>query len=505
MCGTAPAEAPFLLIDLVDWLGGELMRLTTATICLTLALLPALAQPPVAGERAGPGQAPMPPAVRGGGGPGRQPTPPPSAPSPWPAKQQPARQANAKQPQGKGKQAKAEAEKALTIEAAEHGWTVHAVNVDAHELLTSFARKAKLKLIVDDTVKRKITIHIIDKPAQAVIDLIVDAYGLSSAQVNGVTIISEGIPKNPSSYLLSEIASVTTKYVAPSQAQKLLPVFLQGHVRVNTDQNAVVLSGPKPVLEKFRRDIEQFDVPAAQIMLDVLVVEFTDLDTDSFLASLGMSNARFGITTDSLTGNLVLSAISRLPQEFFIRLNALVSKRKARVRANPRIATISGQGASIFIGVQQYLSTPVSLGEARSTNYIDAGVRLDMTPLTGGGGEIILDINQEISTLSAPDPVTGLPTKTTRSSTTTVRVRDGETIIIGGLRQEESRQTRRAIPIISKIPIIGQFFKSKRIEHTVVDLAVFITARLLSPTGHLPADEEKAIRQRFQIEGQPKQ
>ncbi len=389
------------------------------------------------------------------------------------------------------------AEKALTILPAPHGWTVHAVNVDAHELFTTFARKANLKLIVDDTVKRQITIHIIDKPADDILDLIVDAYGLSSARVNGVRIVSEGIPKNPSSYLLSEIASVTTKYVAPAQAQKLLPVFLQGHVRVNTDQNAVVLSGPKPVLEKFRQDIEQFDIPASQIMLDVLVVEFTDVDTDTFLASLGLSNAHFGVETDSLTGTLVLSAITRLPTEFYVRLNALISKRKARVRANPRIATISGQPASIFIGVKQYLSTPVSLRETRSSNSIDAGVRLRMTPLTGGGGEIILDMDQEISTLSAPDPVTGLPTKTTRQCNTTVRVRDGETIIIGGLLQEEVRETRRAIPILSQIPIIGNLFKSKRLEHTYVDLAVFITARILSPTGHLPEKEEQAIRERF--------
>ncbi|MCD6351745.1 MAG: type II secretion system protein GspD [Armatimonadetes bacterium] len=395
---------------------------------------------------------------------------------------------------------KKEEEPQVTITPTEHGWTLHAVNADAHEVLTSFAREAGLKLIVDDTVKRKLTIHILDRPAAKVIDLIVDAYGLSLGEVNGVQIISEGMPKNPSSYLLSEIASVTTKYVAPAQAQKLLPVFLQGHVRVNTDGNAVVLSGPRAVLEKFRDDVHQFDVPAKQVMLDVLVVEFTDMDADSFMASLGVSNSRVGVYTDSLTGNLVLSAITRLPTDFFAHLEALVTRRKARVRANPRIATISGRPASIFIGVQQYLSTPVSLEGSRSTNSIDAGVSLNMTPLTGGGGEIILDINQEISTLSTPDPVTGLPTKTTRSSNTTVRVKDGETIVIGGLRQEEERATRRAIPILSQIPVIGNLFKSKRIEKTNVDLAIFITTRLLSQTGHLPAEMEQKLQKDFELE-----
>jgi type II secretory pathway component GspD/PulD (secretin) len=419
-------------------------------------------------------------------------------------------QVRGNQPGGGEQQEKADEQKKdekaqgqLIITPAPHGWDIHAVNVDAHEVLTSFAREAKLPLIVDDTVKRNVTIHILDRPADDVIELIVDAYGLSAARVNGIQIISEGIPKNPSSYLLSEIASVTTKYVAPAQAQKLLPVFLQGHVRVNTDQNAVVLSGPRSVVEKFRQDIEQFDVRAEQVMLDVLVVEFTDVDADTFMASLGLSNADVGVQTDSLTGNLVLSAVAELPTDFFVRLNALVSNRKARVRASPRVATISGQSASVFIGVQQYLSVPVTLKEYRSANYIDAGVRLEMTPLTGGGGEIILDLNEEISTLSRPDPVTGLPTKTTRSSETTVRVRDGQTIIIGGLRQEEQRETRRAIPILSQIPLVGELFKSKRIERTNVDLAIFITTRILSEEGHLPAEEEATIRKDFQMGGQP--
>jgi len=391
-----------------------------------------------------------------------------------------------------------EEEKILEIEPAPHGWTVYAVNINAHELLTTFAADAHLPLIVDDTVKRNLTINVVDKAAREVLQVIVDAYGFSWAEVEGVHIISEGMPRTPSSYLLSDIASVTTKYVSPAQAKQLFPLFLQGHIKVNTDQNAVVLSGPQAVLDKFREDVERFDVPAAQIMLDVNVVEFTDVDTDTFAAMLGYSNATLGVVTDSLTGQLTFNAIADLPSIFFSQLQALVEKRQARVRANPRIATVSGQRATIFIGQEQYLTTRVG----SSGNSISAGVRLEVTPLTGGGGEIILDINQEISTLSAPDAVTGLPTKTTRTARTTVRARDGQTIVTGGLRQVESRSVRRAIPILSEIPIIGNLFRSKKTEKTTVDLAIFITARSLSPTGHLPAEEETQIRERFGIEEQ---
>lgn len=390
-------------------------------------------------------------------------------------------------------------EKALQIDPSPHGWTIHAVSVDAHELLTTFAAQAHLQIIVDDTVKRQLTIHIVDKPAREVLNIIVDAYGFSYAEVDGVHIISEGIPKSPSSYLLSDIVSVTTKYVSPSQALQLLPVFLQGQVKVNTDKNSVVLSGPKPVLDKFQQDVAQFDIPAAQIMLDVNVVEFTDVNTDSFASLLGYQNGKIGVTTDSLTGQLTLNALTNLPMDFFSNLQALVEKRRARVRANPRIATLSGQNANIFIGQQQYLSSPVNIPGQGSSNFINAGVSLSVLPLTGGQGEIILDLNEEISTLSAPDAVTGLPTKTTRTARTFVRVQDGQTVVTGGLRQLEDRSVTRAIPILGNIPLLGTFFRSKLTEKTTVDLAVFITARLLSNTGHLPTAEENAIQQRMGI------
>lgn len=394
----------------------------------------------------------------------------------------------------------------LTVKAGPEGVSVYAVNADAHDVFSKLAAATGLPMIVDDTVQGQVTLNITNKQPKDIIALLVDAYGFSYSEVEGVTIVSEGVPKRPSSYLLGDIEAVTTRYVQPARARSLLPLFLQSEVKMNTDQNSVVLSGPRAVLDKFRRDVEQFDVPAAQIMLDVLVVEYTDMDHDRFAAAIGGQNANLGLTTDSLTGDAVLTSITDLPKLFFGNLQALVSKNRARVRANPRVATVSGLYASVFIGQERYLSTPVSLPDEGQSNSISAGVKLVMVPLTGGlpkdappdaRAEIILWLNQEISTLSAPDAITGLPNKTKRTAQTTVRVRDGQTVVIGGLRQAEEREVRSRIPIISEIPLIGDLFTSKRVEHTNVDLAVFITARILDERGHLPEAEEARLRDRF--------
>jgi type IV pilus assembly protein PilQ len=398
-----------------------------------------------------------------------------------------------------------EAEASVSITVDGDLVSVFAVSADAHDVLSQLARETDLPIIVDDTVDRKITLNLVDKPPREVLATMVDTYGLSFAEVDGIFIFSEGIPNSPSSYLLSEIGSYTTQYVSAAQARDLMPAFLTRYVKANASQNAVVLSAPEPVLKRFREDIEQFDKPPAQIMLDVLVVEFTDVDSEEFIAQLGWDNSTLGVRTDSLTGDLNFTALAELPTNFFAYIDALVSSRRARVRACPSIATVSGSYARIFIGTQQFLEIPVSLPGQGTGNSIDAGVSLQMEPLTGGEGEIILEIEEEISTLGAVSAATGLPEKTTRSAETTVRVRDGQTLIIGGLKQDESREVHSRIPLLADIPLVGELFKSRDIEQTTVDLTIFVTARLLSQTGHLPEEQESLIKEHFLPEGEDAQ
>lgn len=377
-------------------------------------------------------------------------------------------------------------------------FSVFAVSVDAQELFTAIAQRADLRLVVDDTVSRRLTVNILNKPARAIVEDIVSAYGLSSADVEGVTMISEGIPRSPSSYLLSDISSIPTKYVNAANARNLLPVFLQDYVKVNSEQNAVVLSAPTEVLEKFKQDIAQFDTPASQILVDLLLIELTDATIEQLGLSLTYQNGRQGPTIDPGAGTILYRAVSNLPNQFLANLKALEEQGKARVRANPRIVTVSGRRANIFVGRQRYVATPIDTGTGGQRNFIDAGVRLGITPYTGGQGQVLVDVDAEVSTLSAPDPVTRLPEKSTRTASTIVRLADNSTLVIGGLTQQEGRDVRTKVPFFGDIPLLGPlFFRTKDVRTTQTELVLFITPRVLSDTGHLPPAEERALKERF--------
>lgn len=395
---------------------------------------------------------------------------------------------------------RAEREPEVRVTAEKGLVSVFAVSVDAHEVFTRIAEASGAPIIVDDTIQRKLTLNLTQKPVEDILAQISSAYGFSFSKVNGIYMVSVGIPKGPSSYLLSEIDAIRTQYVAAAKAQSLLPLFLQEHVKINHEQNSVILSAPREVLRKFREDVAQFDKPAAQIMIDILVVELTESGRNVFDNSVDWHNYASEALSKPATGEISIGALHNLPDTFATVLKALIEKGQARVRANPSVATLSGSPARVFVGLQQFVKTPVKLPEqeqGQESNFIPAGVTLEMTPFTGAEGEIITEVKPEVSTLGAPDPLTGLPEKTIRKAETFVRVRDGQTIIIGGLTQSETRTTRSKVPILGDLPAVGALFRSKSVENVRTELAIFITPTVLSLTGHLPQEREAELKRRF--------
>jgi len=128
-------------------------------------------------------------------------------------------------------------------------------------------------------------------------------------------------------------------------------------------------------------------------------------------------------------------------------------------------------------------------------------VRLHVTPWTGGNNEITTDIQAEVSNIVSIDPETGLPRLSSRQIETTVRVRDGETIVIGGLTLDQETVRRRKVPVLGDLPLIGALFRSRTKTKTNTELVLFITPRLLRE-GHLPEEKEREIKERF-LEEQP--
>ena len=431
----------------------------------------------------------------------------------------------------KAKAAKAAEQKTdIAVTVAGDRVTVTAAKAELAQVLGEIARKTGVNIAVDDAIQAEVNLRLSDLSVGEVLRAIASAYGLALSEQDGVYMFSRGVPQDLAAYRLSGTASFPLRYTTAKAASGLLPTFLYSYLHVNEGQNAVVVTAPQQMLDKISADLQAVDIAPPQILIEALACEFTDTrDLEKALRAFrgdvsgkttaydiydeygywaGVENGPpvFSGTLNAGSGEIAYSNIGELPNDFEARIRALETDQRARVRAAPRMAVINGHAADIFIGVRKFIKVEViTYGQkAEKIQGVDVGVKLRVTPLTGGGGEITLNIDPagtEVSHVSEVDPRTGLPVLSTRQAGTTVRVKDHETVMIGGLMQRQTEDRTTKIPVLGDLPLVGALFRSHSRSTVNSDLVVFITPHILTAEGRLPGPEEDQIRKRFGVPG----
>jgi type IV pilus assembly protein PilQ len=300
--------------------------------------------------------------------------------------------------------------------------------------------------------------------------------------------------------------------------------------------NAIVVTAPADVVAATEAFLREIDRPAEQILLEVLVVEFETtglrrlgvtflgglLPADQNLrppgAEAGWHEYLFGGGADQRGGLDVIGdgeaanrflnfwrdllgirSIGRLPADFYFRLQALERSGNAQVRSRPHIATLNGHTANITVGTSQYYilrsASPYGGGvfgdgEVERFEYVQADVRLDITPWVTGDGGVTAVIRPSFTTpVGTFDP--RIPPALQRWSVdTSVRLQDGETFMIGGLIQERERVSENRIPLLGSLPLIGPLFRNSERERSTSELVIFMTPHVLRE-GERPVGTER--------------
>lgn len=167
--------------------------------------------------------------------------------------------------------------------------------------------------------------------------------------------------------------------------------------------------------------------------------------------------------------------------KFSLALQFLEEESLARLLAEPRLVTLSGQEASFLAGGEFPYQT-VSDRDV-SINFKEFGIGLKFTPIVGSDGMITLRVNPSVSeiteliqTTTGPQPVLS-----TRKLTTTVRLRDGQTLVLAGLLQDDLREIISKVPMLGDIPILGALFRSSSYQENKTDLLVAVTPHIIKP------------------------
>lgn len=277
----------------------------------------------------------------------------------------------------------------------------------------------------------------------------------------------------------------------------------------------VLISASPRYIETVRQIVTELDAPPPQVIIQVLLAEVTLDDSDQW----GLSADAFNVGGDnydigflgagaSLATALGVPNLSVSSNDFSLLVRALQAQGKLEILSNPRLTVNNNESASIQVGENVALPDEVeTLTDGRTRASVrreDVGVLLSVTPSISSDGFVRLDIQPEISVVT--ERTTQItedfeaPIISTRRVDTTVTVRDGQTVVIGGLIQTTQQDRFTKVPFLGDIPVLGVPFRSHDIQNVRTELLVILTPQVVAGgvNGNsilLDADTKRTVRE----------
>jgi general secretion pathway protein D len=368
--------------------------------------------------------------------------------------------------------------------------------INVFEVLTKLSG---INFIFDKEVQNnKVTMFMTDVSFDRFVDVLLRSNDLNSVIVNDKTmIIYPDTPQKAKEYEDLQIKTFYLSNLEAKQAVGLLSKILRSKdIIANENINAVVVRGSREVIEIAGKILEANDGTPAEVLLDVEFLEVTRslqeniglTFSESLTFGIGETSADVSENTDTV-GNISLYALRHISQKEIIlstpsaTLNLLKQDGDTRILAQPKIRVKNAEKASILLGERVPLRVnrrvDSTTGDVTSDyQYTDVGVKLEAMAVINMHDEVTLKLLLEVSALGenlSADPNDPQVPIRTRTAQSVLTLRDSETIIIGGMIQDDERNTIRKIPGIGDFPAIGSMFTNRDEEATKRDVLMVIT------------------------------
>lgn len=371
----------------------------------------------------------------------------------------------------------------------------------------ALSRTTGLNVIFDRDVRAdlKTTIFVANASLDDTVDMILMQSQLEKKVLNANTMfIYPATPAKEQEYEDLKVRTFQLSNTDAKQIQTLLKSLLKiKEVVVDDRANTVTIRATPETIRVAERMIAAQDIPDAEVMLEVKVLEvsrdrLTDLGIDwpnSFTASTPTSVASWADLHHLPVNALSVSGLSATA-------NFKLTDTDANLLASPRIRARNKEKAKILIGdkvpVISSSSVPSTSGPAysQSIQYLDVGIKLEVEPQVYRDNDVGMKLNLEVSnitnTISSSNSQSGLSSLAyqigTRSASTSLRMKDGETQILGGLIQDEDRDAADKVPGLGQMPVLGRLFSNHNGDHKKTEIVLMITPHIIRP--QLAADAD---------------
>jgi type II secretory pathway component GspD/PulD (secretin) len=349
----------------------------------------------------------------------------------------------------------------------------------------------------------------------------------------------------------------TLKYAKAKEVEETLKTQLDtkkvGYIKADERTNQVMVQTLPERMEEIKRLIKNLDGQTREVLIDTKIIKIKLSDTlDSDLEWEGIFSVarKYGMTyvgsypysavqasaaawrsrsqvLSDLGGNIGSYPFSGTTSDYSastpvtpgesLHIGTISSNRdydvfvkylqtlgSTKILSNPKLVVVNNQEAKIHVGERQaYVTTTTTTGQttsaiAEQVTFVDVGIQLSVTPTINEDGYITMKVKPEISsvvsTLTTPTK-NEIPIIDTSMAETTVLIKDGTTLIIGGLRKEEKTRTADQFPFLGKIPLLGFFFKTSSNRNERTELLVMLTPHIISGESLTTGDEREFSRE----------
>ncbi len=300
---------------------------------------------------------------------------------------------------------------------------------------------------------------------------------------------------------------IRIKYLKAEDVLKLIPPSIpKTDLIVLKEANAIVVRGPQNLIYQVKSYIDKIDQVNPLIVFDIQVVQISYSKGFTWSPPSGiikLSNGKkldiqpkdgsISLTEPTTTNNADENTSSQLVGS----LKALLENGNARIVANPTITTLNGYPAKFNVSTKRSYTVTTSQTTTSGTNTTtkedtvktyESGLRINITPWVSANNQITMEVKPEISEFGDPAEGQNLPSTFERTTETTIRVNDGETIVISGLKNTRKEKTKSKIPILGHIPIIGLLFTNYSTKEVQDEFVIVITPTLIHDQTVAPSE-----------------
>lgn len=271
-----------------------------------------------------------------------------------------------------------------------------------------------------------------------------------------------------------------------------------GTMKSDERSNKIVVSDTAQAMARVRKIVEAFDEKEKQVLIEAKIIQITldnehkmGVDWEAIVSdyhSLDLVGDLDILTSTDKKGKLSVGTISS--DDYTALIEALDTVGSTDILSSPRITAVNNKEAKILVGsTEPYVTTTTTTPSsgptttAESVNFIEVGVKLFVTPTIHKDGFVTMKIKPEVSSVTSSITTSNnntIPVVETSEAETTVMVKDGVSIVIGGLIKDQTTKSMKKVPLLGDIPVFGFAFRNQSDSTSKTEIVIFLTPKIVT-------------------------